>query len=112
MALTQEHPGVYRKTVHASAPRPPVCAFRHRGFLSLDLAIRAKGNTAAADQYYRRRFYSRNTKEVQLFLGGGIDTVLVRGDDGGLFEPGNTVSVAVAHGDTRTAFYLRTGFMF
>jgi hypothetical protein len=50
---------------------------------TLDLAIRTSDATAGGDQYYHRRFYSESTKEVRLFLHGGVDTVHVRGTGGG-----------------------------
>ena len=50
----------------------------------LDLAIRRKAETdEPPDDFFHRRFRSGETKEVRLFLGGGKDTVMVAGADGG-----------------------------
>jgi len=50
---------------------------------TLDLAIRERQGELGDGQYFHRRFSSRSTKEVRLFLRGGVDSVLVRGTDEG-----------------------------
>ncbi|HEX9054259.1 MAG TPA: hypothetical protein VF830_05090 [Gemmatimonadales bacterium] len=50
----------------------------------LDLRIRRKDESGdPPDDFFHRRFFSAETKEVRLFLGGGKDTVLVSGAGGG-----------------------------
>ena len=50
----------------------------------LDLRIRRKDEgDDPPDDFFHRRFSSAETREVRLFLGGGMDTVLVSGADGG-----------------------------
>ena len=48
----------------------------------IELTLSRRGETAAP--YLTRRFERRDTKEVRVFLGGGDDQALVRGEEGGI----------------------------
>ncbi|MEO8139469.1 MAG: hypothetical protein ABI742_07485, partial [Gemmatimonadota bacterium] len=49
-----------------------------------DVTLRLSTQGAAGGEYFQRRFVRGETHEVRLFLGGGNDTVAVRGAGGGI----------------------------
>ena len=70
-----------------------------RGPGTLELSIQAANQPS-----YVRRFQSRDTKEVRLFLGGGVDSVTVTGSDGpGLRVIGDAGTKVVSKGSRHIA---------
>jgi hypothetical protein len=51
---------------------------------SVDFALARRSNARDAGPYFRRRFNSRETSEIRVYLHGGDDRVVVRGDGRGL----------------------------
>lgn len=85
--------------VHATDANETVTAER-AGDGTLDLTLaRRKKDGSLDDPYYHRRFVSGETKEVRLYLGGGDDSVRVRGQGGPLLRVVGTPATVVDRDD-------------